>query len=88
MAKTNSERQRAYRATRATAGENGQRQLNMWVDTGTALALARLANRYSITKQEMIARLISQADDGVIATINEQSPQWDIYMRPKGKLGR
>ena len=88
MPKTNSERQRAFRAARTTAGENGQRQLNMWVDTGTALALARLANRYSVTKQEMIARLIRHADDSVIATINEQSPQWDVYMQPKGKLGR
>lgn len=85
---TPAERQRAYRAARATAGENGQRQLNMWVDTGTALALARLAKHYSVTKQEMIARLISQADDGLIATLNEQSLQWDSYMRPKGKLGR
>jgi hypothetical protein len=47
MAQTTAERQAAYRARRATAGDdgNGDRRLSTWVTTEADLALARLANR-------------------------------------------
>ena len=45
MAKTAAERQAAYRKNRATAGDNGERRINVWVSTATALALQRLARR-------------------------------------------
>ena len=80
MAKTNAERQRAYRAARATAGQDGQRRLSGWVDTGTALALSRLAKRYGVTKQEMVARLVAKADDAILAIIEPDSPEWSEYM--------
>ncbi|WP_236002484.1 hypothetical protein [Paraburkholderia elongata] len=55
MAQTTAERQAAYRARRATAGNdgNGERRLSMWVTTEADLALARLACRYSVTKREI-----------------------------------
>ena len=33
MARTTAERQAAYRKNRATAGDNGERQINVWVST-------------------------------------------------------
>jgi hypothetical protein len=38
MAISAAERQRAYRRSRQTAGENGERRINTWVSTGAALA--------------------------------------------------
>lgn len=70
MAKTSAERQREYRANRPEAGDNGERRLNTWVSTGTALALDRLANRYHITKREMLERLIRNADDKVLKILS------------------
>lgn len=54
MALTTAQRQAAYRARRATAGEsgNGDRRLDMWMSTEADLALARLARRYAMTKRK------------------------------------
>jgi len=54
MAQTAAERQAAYRARRATAGNdgNGERRLSMWVTTESDLALARQAFRYWGCKPE------------------------------------
>lgn len=81
MAKTSAERQAEYRAKRATAGKdgNGERRLNMWVDTGVDLALNRLANRYGVTKREMVERLLKNEDDRIVATLDVNSPEWDTY---------
>jgi hypothetical protein len=81
MAQTTAERQAAYRARRATAGNdgNGERRLRMWVTTETDLALARLAFRYSVTKREMLERLIVRADAAVIRRLEPDSAEWDAY---------
>lgn len=42
---------------------NGDRRLDMWVSTEAYLALARLARRYSVTKRQVLERLIVRADD-------------------------
>ncbi|MFA7082514.1 MAG: hypothetical protein WC135_07875, partial [Bacteroidales bacterium] len=56
MSKTAAERQAAYRARRPFAGadNNGERRINTWVNTGTYLALERLARRDGVTKREML----------------------------------
>ncbi len=81
MAKTSAQRQAAYRASRCQAGANGdgERRLNTWVSTGTHLALERLAKRYGVTQREMLERLIRAEDDGVVAAINMDTPEWDAY---------
>lgn len=63
MAQTTVQRQAAWRARRATAGQdgNGERRLDLWVSTGADLALERLARRYTITKRQMPEQLIVQA---------------------------
>jgi hypothetical protein len=49
-AKTTAQRQAAYRQRRALAGRegNGERQLSVWIESGTALALARLARHEGV----------------------------------------
>ncbi|MFL9989211.1 hypothetical protein [Paraburkholderia sediminicola] len=81
MALTTAQRQAAYRARRATAGEsgNGDRRLDMWVSTEADLALARLARRSAVTRRQMLERLITRADDAIVRRLDPGSPQWDAY---------
>jgi hypothetical protein len=81
MALTTAQRQAAYRARRATAGEsgNGDRRLDMWVSTEADLALARLAQRYAVTRRQMLERLITRADDAIVRRLEPDSAQWDAY---------
>ncbi|AGW92088.1 hypothetical protein [Ralstonia pickettii] len=81
MAQTTAQRQAAYRARRVTTGNdgNGERRLSMWVTTEADFALARLARRYSVTKREMLERLIVRADDAIVRRLDPDSPDWDTY---------
>ncbi len=81
MAKSTAERQAEYRARRQCAGENGERQLNLWISTGSALALNRLAQRYCVTKQEMLEKLLRIEDERVTASIELDTPEWDAYFK-------
>lgn len=85
MAKTAAERQAQYRATRYKAGKsgNGERRLNTWVSIGAHLALERLARRYGVTQREMLERLIRAEDDGVLAGMRTDTPEWDAYFGGK-----
>jgi hypothetical protein len=47
---------------RPTAGENGERRINTWVTTSTALALTRLARHYGVTRRVMLERLVADAE--------------------------
>jgi hypothetical protein len=81
MAKTAAERQKAYRAQRQCAGEdgNGERRVTAYVSTRAALALDRLAKSYGITKREMMERLLITEEDKVLKKINSDSPEWAKY---------
>ncbi|MDO9226748.1 MAG: hypothetical protein Q8M09_05380 [Pseudomonadota bacterium] len=79
MAKTAAQRQQAYRKSRPVAGENGERRINTWVSTTTALALARLSRRYGVTNRQMLERLIKDADEQVLATLELDSAEWEEY---------
>ena len=81
MAKTAAERQAAYRASRYKAGPNGngEKRLNTWVGTGTHLALERLSRRYGVTQREVLERLIQAEDEGVLASMGPDTPEWDAY---------
>lgn len=82
MAKTDAQRQAAYRARRPFEGENGngQRRLQGWIATRSALALERLARRYAVTKQTMMERLINAEDDRLMAQLSPDTPDWDTYV--------
>lgn len=79
MAKTTKERQAEYRKKRPESGENGERRINTWVTTNAALALGRLANSYGVTKREILERLIIEADQQIINSLDPNSKEWDKY---------
>lgn len=84
MVKTAAQRQATYRAKRPFSGkdDNGERRINTWVNTGTYLALERLARRSGITKREMLERLVLAEDDRITATlVNDEL--WDAYHEPR-----
>jgi hypothetical protein len=87
MRKTAAQRQADYRARRPLEGKdgNGQRRLNLWVDTRAHLALSRLAARYCVTKREMIERVILAEDERILATIEMPSQEWDTYFNAPGR---
>jgi hypothetical protein len=51
----------------------------MWVSTAADLALARLARRYSVTKREMLERLIVRPDAAIVRRLDPDSPEWEAY---------
>jgi len=79
MGTTAAERQKAYRARRREAGDNGERRLNTWISTGAALALKRLAARYGVTQREMLERLVVEEDQKILETLDSDSPEWAMY---------
>ena len=79
MTQSNAQRQAAWRRRRPDAGDNGQRRLNLWVETAAALALKRLAARHNVTCRAMIEQLITDADDHVLKSLDLDSPEWDRY---------
>jgi hypothetical protein len=85
MAKTVAERQKAYRANRPFAGEdgNGERRLNTWINTRAALALERLAERYGVTKREMLERLVVAEEERLLEGINLDTPEGQKYLAGK-----
>jgi hypothetical protein len=78
-ARTAAERQAAYRKSRSTAGENGERRINTWVSTSASLALARLARHHGVTQREMLEHLITAADDKITTKLDPKSRTWDTY---------
>jgi hypothetical protein len=82
MAKTAAERQKAYRAQRQFAGEdgNGERRISAYVSTRAALALDRLANSYGVTKREMLERLVIAEEEKLLKTIKLDSPDGEAYL--------
>ena len=77
MARTAAERQAAYRKNRAIAGDNGERRINVWVSTATALALQRLARRGAVTQRSVIEELVLAADEQAAAGLTEE--EWAEY---------
>jgi len=81
MAKTAAQRQAAYRARRPLSGKNGngERRLNAWISSYADFALDRLAQRYCVTKREMIEQMAIQAEDEIIKTLELDTIEWDQY---------
>lgn len=72
MALTSAQRQKAYRDRRAFAGDNGERRINTWVSTSTALALQRLAASYGVTSRDMLERLIQEAEQKRVSELETE----------------
>lgn len=78
MATTNAQRQQAYRAGRARAGDNGERRINTFVTTSAAIGLKRLAKHHGVTQREMLERLIEDADKAVSGPMDDA--QFEQYL--------
>ena len=78
MTTTSAERQQAYRAKRPFAGDNGERRLQSWVSTATALALGRLARRAGTTQRAVLEQLILDADRAVTQGMSDD--ELDDYL--------
>lgn len=81
MVKTAAERQARYRASRPFSGKDGegQRRINVWLNTGSALALKRIARRYGVTQQALIERLLLAEDERILDKISVDSIEWYEY---------
>ena len=77
MTTTSAERQQAYRAKRPFAGDNGERRLQSWVTTATALALGRLARRAGTAQRAVLEQLIQDADRVVTQAMSDD--EFDHY---------
>ncbi|OCX70069.1 hypothetical protein A6M27_06610 [Acidithiobacillus thiooxidans] len=75
MPQTPAERQAAYRARRPFAGadNNGERRINTWVDTGTYLALKRLASHHGITLRAMLEQIVLAEDARVTSGMDDDA---------------
>ena len=71
MAKSNAERQKAYRAGRARAGDNGELRINTFVSRSAASNLKRLAKHYGVTQRAMLEQLIHDADKAVSGPMDD-----------------
>lgn len=87
-AKTTAERQAAYRARQACGANDGQKRVNLWLSTGCALALVRLARRHGITQREFVEKLVLAEDDKVLASMALDSPEWSAYFQVKPKRAK
>ncbi len=78
---TSAERQKAYRARRATAGEggNGERLLNTWLNTEASLALKRLSAHHGVTQRAMLEKMITAADRSITGRLDPDSTEWAGY---------
>ena len=79
MAKTNAERQAAYRERHLKDEQGMGERLNMVVDMKTKLALKRLAIRYGVTQRDVLEGLIDDAEDALLKELSatEQSEYYD-----------
>lgn len=77
MAKSNAERQAAYKARRAT-GEINDRQLNTWLSSEAFFALQRLATHGELTRKGQLEKLILDADK--LATANMNDSEFNAYV--------
>ena len=73
MAKSNAERQAAYRARRA----RDSRPVQLSLDDVDKLALKRLGRHWGISQAETVARLVRQADQEIVEGMDDQ--QFEAY---------
>jgi len=75
VAKSNSERQAAFRARRS----RDAREVQLWLGDSEKLKLARLARHWGISQAEVVARLVRRADEEVVAGLDDAA--FEAYLR-------
>lgn len=86
MALTPAERQRRYRQSRAEANQGeGERRLNTWISTASALALKRLAAHENTSQREILEKLILQADEANLKALHSNDEGFNTYLSRSGQ---
>jgi hypothetical protein len=83
MAKSNAERQAAYR-TRHLKDEDGKgERLNLVIDLHAKRALERLATCYAVTQRAMLERILVEAERAALAgvPVSEHAEYYDGRLR-------
>ncbi len=87
MAQTNAQRQAAYREKKLKSEESTGMRLNCVINLHAKCALERLASCYCVTQQEMLERLISNAErdlfDSEGFSSNDQTKYYDKKLKLK-----
>ena len=80
MAKSNAERQKAYRQNRQTANNgDSDYRLNTWITSQASFALSRLAKHQNTTQRAILEALILAADEAITKDMDIASEQWKTY---------
>jgi hypothetical protein len=59
---------------------DGKRRVSVWLSTGCALALNRLARLSAdVTQQALLEQMLLAEDERILATIASDSDEWDEY---------
>lgn len=58
-----------------------QCRLNVWIDASACNALRRLARRDAVTQRQCLERLLRQAEDHILCTLDLDSPEWEAYFQ-------
>lgn len=85
MTTTSAERQRAYRARRWLAGDNGERRLQSWVSSGTDFALDRLARHLKTTRRAVLEKLILDADAAIGRGMSDEAFEQYVALPRNGR---
>ena len=82
MPKSPAQRQKEFREKRQFAGPdgNGERQVKAWISTGSYLAFKRIANRYGVTQQALLERLITDEEDRILKSIGKDNAEREKYL--------
>jgi hypothetical protein len=76
MAKTGAARQAAWRTKRK---DEHARRVNAWLGLQGQVALERVARHHSLTREQMLERLIFAEDERLLMTITPDTPAWGAY---------
>jgi hypothetical protein len=85
MTTTSAQRQKAYRARRSEAGDNGERRLQAWVSSATGLALDRLARHAGSTRRAVLEQLILDADTTVGRALSDDAFEDYVALQRNGR---
>lgn len=73
-AKSNAERQAAFRARKV----RDSRTVQLWLEDADKLALSRLARHWGVSQAEAVARLVREADKEVMDGMDDE--QFEAYL--------
>lgn len=79
-ARTGAQRQQDLRWRREHGiGGKYERKLDLYITSQERSGLSRLASYYGKTERELLEKMISEAENSILKTLDVTSPQWHMY---------